>query len=680
MTAVYRYGLPAPDVNADVVLDQMRRAHDYCRDLVFIERSRRVAESEIRRDSSAELREREAAVREAEERCETHAQAIRQERKRSRKRTETEALRQLLAQARLDAKAARAALYETRQAFAPQCLDCRKMKSEIMPCPHVSDAAKALRLALDLLDERASELCRGARKLSGLYWGTYLVVEQAARASFAAALYEKDGITLHQPKIPPRHWPGTGAVAIHIQGEPLSVADATSIGNASIKITPPLWGEEFLDQNPVGPPGTASAPSRGYLPNGMTPASPVRVDGTPARWVHDGAARHGRLRMRVGLDGEMAEWRLDYHRPLPKDATVTWATVHRRMRGPIPEWSLCVTIDGGLQREAPERNAATVAINFGWRQIDRELRVASWQDSVGTVGELRLTEKDIRALRQCEEIRSQRSMAFDLIIAKLRRWVSTSGSVPACLQEAAPHLHAWRSQARLVSLLDRWLVERPVPSGAPEAVIRAAVEAWAQADRAAWITEEARRIWSLRRRRAKYREFAATIASRYTTIVWDKTDLREFATRKPTGEDSAENEQARSNRQLACVSDLRSDIVNACRTRGSMLAAMPPANVTRTCPNCGVVEDRDAAAKVRLACETCTHAWDQDTEGAAKVLLDRYRERPGDAKMLVGARTDANDGSGKEKSVERWARARRMSKAKKARLESAREAAAKTAE
>jgi hypothetical protein len=321
----------------------------------------------------------------------------------------------------------------------------------------------------------------------------------------------------------------------------------------------------------------------------------------------------------------------------------------------------------------------TIAVDIGWRQMpDGSLRVAGWADTAGGRGEFVLSPADIRALRQCEDLQSERDVLYEAVRDRLKRWIDDTSEATEWMRAISPTIRAWRSPARLVSLLARWRAEEPnVTPGA--VVIRADLEAWADRDRHAWATVEARRIWALRRRKDKYQCWAKEIAKLCGTVVLEKFDLRSMAVRKPVGEDAAENETARSNRQLAAVSYLREYLLQASRAQGATVVQVDAADSTRTCPSCGLVADRDAQAQVRLACE-CGHAWDQDVEGAAPVLLARYRERPGDAKILVGARSGGSSTEQRQKGADRWARARRMGAAKKERIRGARETAGNGAE
>jgi len=685
-TMVFRYGIATPHEGLDEVYAQMRLAHEYRRNLIIIERGRRAAERQIRSEFGGEASIVEAQLVGIKAACDWLAAEIRVLRKNSRKRSETAAMRLQLAAARAKAKAVREHLYELRRMLAPQCAECRKAGSEEMPCPHATPEAVALRHRLDGSGAIASDLIKNAREHSGLYWGTYLLVERAMQASRSAPLYEKDGITPHDPKLPPPRWDGDGTVGVQIQSsKPLSVEQALAGADTRLAFVASPWPEQWLatadlTARPPRREDSIIGTGRGRRPPGVRPgergqpdtaAPTTRPDGTPARWVSDRACRHGELRMRVGSTSGApvwARWRLDYHRPLPAGAQITWAAVHRTVRGPHAEWSLCVTVELSAPLRAPHADGPrpTVAIDVGWRIIGDEIRVAAWTDSSGQTGELRLTAADIRALRAAEDLRAQRDVAMDACKATVKRWISAQAHPPQWMRDASAHMHSWRRASRLVVLLRQWDAERPSPS-ADERIVVEALRAWTMADRAKWASEASRRIWGLRRRRDKYRVFAAQMCARYEAVVLEKFDLRDVAERPQTGEDSAENEMARSNRQLAAISELRGCLLNAAPRREGIVVAVDAARTTSTCPSCGLVADRDAAASVRLRCE-CGHEWDQDREGAAPMLLRRYSEKPGDAKILAGARGDDNVSEGKPKKSAKWARAKRMSAAKKQRM------------
>ncbi len=276
LTIVYQYGVAAPHEGAEAVYDQMRRAHGYRRDFALIECARRAAERAARSASGADVEAAEADLAGVQAACEWLDAEIRQARKSSRKRSETVGARLQLALARAQAKAARERLYATRQRYAAQCRECRESKSEAVPCPHATPEARALRERLDAIDARAAELECSVRDHAGVHWGTYLVVERAHRASCAAPLYERDGVTPHDPDVPPARWDGEGTVGMHVQGKPLTVEDALAGKSKHLHVRAAPWPEEWLataklEARPPRRPDSVVGSGRGRRPPGTRP-------------------------------------------------------------------------------------------------------------------------------------------------------------------------------------------------------------------------------------------------------------------------------------------------------------------------------------------------------------------------------------------------------------------------
>lgn len=627
MILVYRYGLAAPHEQSDKIFDQMLLAHRYRNTLVEIERGRRAAERELMADVNAELLILTSQATTAEAEVARLYADLKKERARTHKRSEG-----------ADLKAALVVAKEAKTATTNKLRQARK---------DIRESSRYI-IARDLLSERAGELVRGARALSGLAsrgphfgaWGTYQLAEEAAQASFSTTpLYGPDGLSVSDPSFV--RWTGSGAVSVQIQKGCL-VSEALSGENTQIRIGAP---DEKAWLNMPG--------------NGR---SAMRK-----------AARHGALTLCLGSDVEgnriYGRWRLDMHRPLPEGGRIKRATVRRRMSGPFAHWNLELTVEAPDRATSSPTKGGTIAIDLGWRTLPAGLRVAGWADTHGETGEVDLDPNLIRMLREPQEIRSSRDSLFDLEILRVARFVEVA-TIPDWLRVATASLRQWKAAGRLARLASDWAERRFVG----DKIAFDSLEAWARADRGYWAQETRRRDASLRRRRDNYLVFAARIAKTYSTIVLEQFDLRIFA--KRSGE--VENETARSNRHLAAPSELRLAVINAARARGRTVVAVPAHDTTRTCPACGLVEKRDAAISVTLACE-CGAVWDQDTEGAAMLLLRRWREQPSDAKTLAGARDLEKSNETGEKQESRRDRVRRMRKEKEVRMATAREVEASSA-
>jgi hypothetical protein len=666
MQLVYKYGLAAPHVNRDLVEAQLRAAHKYRNALVEIERDRRAAVREAEA-AIGNLGQAAADLARARLERESAVAAITRHRSKSRKKDEPVELKSA-------AKRAREAERAASKAF-------RALRAVIKASPEVI-------AAVDAIGERAKERVRAARKATEAFWGTYLIVEDAASQAFAdTPLYDSSG----QPSDPPfLRWTGEGAVAVQLQGGSgeyhdieerdesgtavvkrkertgLTVAAAAKGGDTRLRLTMP---DERAWQR---------MPAWKCLPEVRTHRECEQM------------ARKGEVSLRIGSEGRApiwGTWRLDMHQPLPEGAIIKWAIVHRTRCGPHDRWHLTLTIEAphGVQRRLAEEELrhGTLAIDVGWRVVGEELRVAGWRDSEGRSGELRLSAADRALLRAPEAMRGARDVRFDDARVKLAAWLKANwATLPDWLRVTSANIHAWKSESRLAGLWGRWSRERFEGDDAGYWPL----ESWQARARHEWAVESRTRDQALRRRREKYRVWCAQMADKYETIVIERFDKRQVAVLPQPDANApvfpvpkAQDEIARHHRFLVATSELMQCIVTACRGRQTTLVAVPCADTTRTCPVCGLVETRDAAASIRLVCD-CGAAWDQDVEGAAAVLLARWRERPGDAKIMVGARKDEKDSESAAAQETRWQRAKRLREEKEVRMKGAREAGANGAE
>jgi hypothetical protein len=628
MKLVYKYALAAPHKNSDLVEQQLRAAHRYRNVLTEIERGRRAAVRAVEAEVG-DMQKALATLAAAQTKREAAVEAITRHRAKTRKRNEPAELKTAAKLARQAERDAAAAFHDLRRRLAED--------------PTVI-AAK------DAIGERALELIRSARNQCGVSWGTYLLVEAAAGDAFSdTSLYSLDGNPT-DPRF--QRWTGEGEVGVQLQGG-LSADEASKGADTQLRIT---------------------------LPDPRAWDRTQQTHRECEQW-----ARQAELSMRIESEGRKpiwASWRMDMHRSLPPGSTIKWAVVHRVQVGPYSQWYVTLTLDVPASFRRPS-GIGTVAVDVGWRVIGDEMRIAGWQDADGQTGELRLSARDIAVLCAPEQMRSERDVRFDVARARLLGWLrQRPQDLPDWLTKATSTLHAWRSEARLAALWSRWSMHRF--SG--DASAYDALTSWQARARHEWAVESRARKQALRRRREKYRVWAARLAEKYDTIVIEKFDKRRVAERPAADRQPAQNaeqiardESARSNRVLASTSELCDSIVMAARSRRCAVPAMPCADTTRTCPVCGLVESRDAAASVTLLCE-CGATWDQDVTGAPAVLLARWRERPGDAKMLVSARDEEKLNENGEKKESRWERARRLRGEKEARMKRPRREASDGAE
>lgn len=498
---VYRYGLLPPTLGAERVVGQFRAAHRYQHALVAIERSRREeVRAAMSRHGDVAAQEGRAAAALAD--LERARAAIRAQRSEDRAKSEPHELREaakrcrgLLGAAWADLRAAKAALREDIAAQA-----------EI-------GAANAT----------ARDRAKRARSECGVYWGTYLQIEQAMDAARKA---------LSEPRF--RRWTGDAAVAVQMQ-HGLSVEAALGGEDTRLRIG--------LAPQPV--------PDRGGQP-------------LP------------RVSLRVGSDGRdpvWAEWPLVYHRGLPADGLIKWAKVVRRSIAARQEWSLHLTVETAERR--PGAVAGVVAVDLGWRLAGapETLRAGGWAGDDGESAEVLLSKGIRGALRKAEDLRSIRDTRQNEMHAALLDW-RREHPVPTEHAERWQQVAQWRSPARFAGLALYWREHRWPGDDDGFALI----ESWRRKDKHLWQWETNARRKAHARRRDEYRVLAARLAARYATLVVERINLAEMALIPQPESTKESHPRARAQRFEVAPHELRSVLVNAFRARaGGTIATVPAA-------------------------------------------------------------------------------------------------------
>lgn len=378
-TKQYIYGSKAPHANLDRVREQLFAAHRYRNKLCELELARRKADAELLRRLVPHYEQAESTHQAACQAVEAAEAAIKQSRAKARQRKPpTPEQRKALADAKAERKRCAVLLRDVKEAIKadPQVISARQAAS----------------------DQHAAAV-REARAASGLYWGTYLTVEDAAK-------------TMGQGP-PPRF--------LRYQGE-----------------------------------GTLSV----QLQNGLDAADALAGNDTRLQVVGSGKRRT--VRLRIGSEGRQpifAEIPVFWHRDLPEGASIKWAHLTLRRTGPTEEWSVRMVAD--VPEEPPPATPhEIVAVHCGWRTLpDGRLRVATAAGSDGTIRELCLDTHETGWLRKASDLQEIRDKSFDAIKLQLSRWLKDR-DLPEWLREATASLHAWKSESRLAGLVIRWRSER----------------------------------------------------------------------------------------------------------------------------------------------------------------------------------------------------------------------------
>lgn len=474
----------------------------------------------------------------------------------------------------------------------------------------LSEARKAVRHAHRAAAENPTSVARlvarAEASAGGLYWGSYLLVEQAIEAACENTA---------DPEF--KHWDGSGRVGVQLQGG-LTVAKAMAGQDTRLRIlhTP-----------------TANGSKCGALMHQL--------------WLRVGSTESG---------GPIwAAFPFRMHRPLPADGVIKWAWAHRTYKGRWVNWDLQIVV------EAPSFTAdlktpvlyGVVAVDLGWRKRERlggdgrqAIRVGYWCNDQGAHGQLVMPAELKERLQYAEKLRSTQDTNFEAAKAVMLAWLETH-HLPESLAPLAQGLAQWRSAKRLGHLINEWAKLLTVqgitlcPTSKEgdistvlaswweqhqhdEALeILSALSAWWKQHRHLYDWESCQRDRVLNARKGVYRNISAQFTRQYAAVVIEDFDMRDVVELQlPESTKRDAPKAARHNRVLAAPSEFRLALISAAPSNGCLALKAPCARTTLDCHICHAKEEWDTAPEVMHTCPN-GHTWDQDYN-AARNLLAKY--------------------------------------------------------
>jgi hypothetical protein len=552
-TKIYTYGLLPPVVNADLVDEQLRLAKVYKNKLVEIELARRTA----CRDVMSSLPDVVPLMAEVKSRTDA-----------------VEEIRKSIKGARARARSRVSVSSESKEAIAVHKTAIKVLREKIKEVK--SRGKESVQPLLDAENRKSAAAVRDARTASGLYWGTYLLVETAM---------EQARKSKTDPKF--RRWDGGGRIGVQFQNG-LATVGLSSDTRMQIGHVP----REVYDL----PRGERKKASR-------TTVS-IRVGSTPNK------------------KPIFAVFSMVMHRPLPEDAVLKWAWVKRTRVGLRYRYELQVVVESVTFARPATKEGRVLAVDIGWRVRGPDLlRVAYFLDDEGVHDEVCLPRTMVGRLRYCEDLRSIQDKKFDVMKAMLIDWLASEKKtceVPGWLHEETKMLAVWRSSRRLAEVAWRWRTERFL--GDEE--IFEVMDAWRIKWRHLYQWECDQRESVLARRKDFYRNKAVELVSRCSEVVIEDFNLSDVAEKPKPEEHESSFPAARGNRQVAAVSEFRLAILGACASRGVKVTVRDAAYTTLKCHPCGKIYVWDPKKDVMHTCEGCGRLWDQDHNACLNLLSD----------------------------------------------------------
>jgi hypothetical protein len=612
-TRIYSYGLRAPTKGAVRVHEQLILAGRYYNALIEIERQRRTEYRDARASVAPELVRLDAERDALTVKIEAGREELLAKRQTDRQRTKLPELTLAVQQ-----------LKDERRRVI---LLVKAERERLKGLPELE------RLS-EVVQTRFYERNRAARAASGLYWGTYLLVEKAIESACKSKMDPK----FHRVD-------GTGRLGVQLQGG-MTAAE--------------LFGSDTRLQ--------------------FDPVPPDKWDTRPGR------RKPSAVRVRIGSDGRApiwAEFQAVLHRPLPKDAKIGWAWVRVVRNGPHLRWGLQLALESeSFRRDPPVKGSERVAaMNLGWRLLESgDVRVGYLVDAFGEKRELVLPGSLRQSLMAASSIRSINDGHFNTARAVLARWMKEHGAIaPAWLSEEIATMHAWHKRGRLSRVARRLAAEMPdfvreawaawyrehrveTPrkrrafhyedlyaefdkasawlSGTPLESITFYLDLWRRKEAHLWEMETGKTGHVARARNNTFAVWASELAKAYATLIIDQTDLAELKRGAPPEGPSDTAAPVSRARDAAGLGYLKGALLAA--FGGARLVQAPAHGITRThdCGHENLSAEFEAERKerIRVTCEGCQVSFDQD-EQAAKNLLARFLgEGPGGKPEAAPAR------------------------------------------
>jgi len=537
------------------VYQAMRLAHTYHNQLVELELARRKRVDEALLKISPELVGIEKAIAEADAKYEAAEEKIRRASAIARTKVRPEDALQAIR----ESKAAKKDLWPRRKDLRTKLFGKYNKETkayDVAPDPEWTPFQNEINAWANAEQKRL-------RAASGLYWGTYLIVEQSVKRSGPPPQFAS--------------WDGHGHLAVQIQ-HGLSIKEVLACTDTRVRIEP--------------------VPAEAWLPGGRH-LRKTRV------WFRIGSQPNG--------EPLWAVVPFVYHRQIPSDAQVKWVHLVRYRIGTNFDWRVQFVLSresGWAHHDCAE--TGSVGIDIGWRlKPDRSLRVAYWKDLEGQHDELVIPADWLTEFERTESIRSFRDTEFDTIRDRLSAWVVANANIlPDWFKEDIETLPQWKSQRRLASLVIRWRNAR----FEGDAEMFAACEDWRKHDKHHFNFESNLRDQLLSRRMHLYRNFAAEMRRKYHTVFIEDLDLREFH-KNPKAEEPTPDGALKEHTRDACLSLL----IQYLKESMAELVKRPAPDTTRRCCYCGSIEDWDRK-ELMHTCGRCGRNYDQDYCAAHNLL------------------------------------------------------------
>lgn len=505
-------------------------------------------------------------------------------------------------------------------------------RAELWPALRAAQAAHrktdAYREGVRQIRERRGPMTRalrGAISARGLYWGTYLLVEDAHdRAARDLPPWERLRVR--------GSWDSIG---VQVQSTKLLTGDRLVGGeDTRVRLSADLYAlgdrvDHYATIAPAGHRGKAG---------------------------HVRPASHRTLSIRTGSDGRAPVWTRCHvrteagrshgvngtgPRPVPADAKISWAkvvrveTTHRAVVTPTgprmiarERWELQIVADHDEARSAPT-GQGTVGVDLGWRRVDGGIRVA-YATRPGGFSQCVIPDRVLDMRSRADAIRGHRDDHMNVARAAILRVRETA---PDWFRAATEATHAWRKIGRFVSLA-RQLAAQPGDL------------LWLAVGLCAWLDKDRhlREFEAGLRRRQRLtvdgitRQWIADVLRGCDVLAIGNPPPAAKAKSRATAPSEQVRRAAVAHSEVATAA-ARIKLVQMAKSRGLRVVEVDSEGFSRICPDCGA--DRGPSIEVVATCPVCGASEDQDRTASRSIALASARVLAGDVLAPAIAKASA---------------------------------------
>ena len=367
------------------------------------------------------------------------------------------------------------------------------------------------------------------------------------------------------------------------------------------------------------------------------------TDGVPFEWFfirdendqrpfvflsEDRSRKKPRLRLRIKVAGGRSVSSITYmnfdlilHRPIPKNAQIQNGKLVRKRVGDKFSHTVSLTVREPKNGSARLKKKA-IGVDIGFRKSGGKIRAAAIasSDPKDPVEYIDVSETFLKRIEHINSIKSkldESAIPFSKTIKPLlKKWLNLNENHERYnfFKKIVNFPSNKNFPFELAYKLSRWVVTR----GRDELPTKIETECikWWKQHSLNYREQHNLRDKAYKERNDHYKNIASELIKKRQPIAIEKIDLSTFAEVKD--KDNELSDQARSNRFLVAPSELIGAIKNAGQREGVPVKEVNPANTSKTCSECGVINE-ELGAESNWTCPSCNAEHDRDHNASINI-------------------------------------------------------------